>query len=179
MKRVKRSLVIELSLLAGYLLFVGISLLLDFTPGKAIGGNFWSAALGMLKILPGAFVLIALFEVWVKRETVEKHLGEGSGARGYFWAILLAGTTVGAIYVVFPVAQTLYAKGAKFSVILTYVSAAAICRIPMSVFEASFLGLEFTIIRLAVSIPLVILTSTLLGRYLTRSGYRLNAPRES
>jgi len=147
--------------------------MLGFEPGKEIGHNFASFSLDMLKILPAAFILIGLFEVWVKRETVEKHLGEGSGFRGYLWAVLLSGTTVGGLYVAFPVAYALYSKGAKLGVIFTYLGASAICRVPMTIFEASFLGIKFSLIRLLVSIPLVIIASMLLGNYLTKRGYKI------
>ena len=130
----------------------------------------------MLKILPCAFILIGLFEVWVRGETVEKHLDERSGIRGYIWAVLLAGTTVGGLYVAFPVAYSLYSKGAKLSVIFTYLGAAAICRVPMAISEASFIGIEFTTIRLLVSLPLVIVASMLLGNYLTKRNYKINLP---
>jgi len=40
-------------------------------------------------------------------------------------------------------------------------------------FEASFLGLKFTLIRLCVSLPLVVLTSMLLGNYLTKTRYTM------
>jgi len=169
----KRNDVIKIVCISGYILFLIISFTLDFNPGKEIGYNFASFSVYMLKILPGAFILIGLFEVWVKRETVERHLGEESGIRGYIWAILLASTTVGGLYVAFPVAYALYSKGAKLSVIFTYVGAAAICRIPMTIFEASFLGIKFTAIRLLVSLPLVILTSVLLGDYLTKRNYKI------
>jgi len=169
----KRSDVIKIVGISGYILFLILSFRLGFNPGKEIGYNFVSFSVDMLKILPGAFILIGLFEVWVKRETVEKHLGEESGIRGYIWAILLAGTTVGGLYVAFPVAYALYSKGAKLSVIFTYVGAAAICRIPMAIFEASFLGIKFTAIRLLVSLPLVIITSVLLGDYLTKRNYKI------
>lgn len=172
----KRSTIIKIIAISACTLFVAISFILGFEPGKDIGGNFTSFSLDMLKILPGAFVLIGLFEVWVKRETVERHLGEGSGIRGYIWGILLAGTTIGGIYVAFPVAYSLYRKGARLSVIFTYIGATAICRIPMTIFEVSFLGIKFTAIRLAVSIPLVIITSMLLGRYLTKRNYRIEQP---
>jgi len=43
----------------------------------------------------------------------------------------------------------------------------------MTIFEASFLGLKFTIIRLLVSLPLVIITSMMLGNYLSRRGYKI------
>ncbi len=168
----KRNTVITILLIASYFVFLFVAWLTGFNPGQEIGSNFFSFAISMLKILPGAFILIGLFEVWVKRETIERHLGEESGFRGYLWAILLSSTTVGGLYLALPVAYALYSKGAKLSVIFTYLGAAAICRIPMAIFEASFLGIKFTAIRWLVSLPLVIATSILLGNYLTRKGYK-------
>jgi uncharacterized membrane protein YraQ (UPF0718 family) len=169
----KRDDSIKIAGISGYLLFVIVSFVYGFNPGKVIGHNFISFSIDMLKLLPCAFILIGLFEVWVKRETVEKHFGEESGIRGYIWALLLGGTTVGGLYVSFPVAYSLYGKGAKLSIILTYIGASAICRVPMSIFETSFLGIKFTIIRLMVSLPLVILTSVALGDYLTKRNYKI------
>ena len=168
----KRNTVITILLIASYFVFLFVAWLTGFNPGQEIGRNFLSFAIDMLKILPGAFILIGLFEVWVRRETIERHLGEESGFRGYLWAILLSSATVGGLYLALPVAYALYRKGAKLSVIFTYLGAAAICRIPMAIFEASFLGIKFTAIRWLVSLPLVIITSILLGNYLTRRGYK-------
>jgi hypothetical protein len=44
----------------------------------------------------------------------------------------------------------------------------------MTIFEASFLGLKFSIIRLLVSLPLVIFGSMLLGNYLGRKRYQMS-----
>ena len=173
MKRNKR---IRKDVITSYAVFLIISWTFGFNPGKEISYNFTSFSVDMFKILPCAFILIGLFEVWVKRETVEKHLGERSGIRGYIWAVLLAGTTVGGLYVAFPVAYSLYNKGAKLSVIFTYLGAAAICRVPMAIFEASFMGIKFTTIRLLVSLPLVIVASILLGNYLTKRNYKIDLP---
>jgi uncharacterized membrane protein YraQ (UPF0718 family) len=170
---VKRSTLIRTAVISSYAVFIALSWILGFDPGREISRNFAFFSLDMLKILPCAFVLIGLFEVWVKKETVEKHLGEESGIRGYVWGILLAGTTVGGLYVAFPVAYSLYTKGAKLSVIFTYIGASAICRVPMTIFEASFLGIKFTAIRLLVSVPLVVITSILLGGYLLKRNYRI------
>ncbi len=159
--------------IAVYALFVVISLILGYGPGKEIGMNFAIFSIGMIKVLPCAFILIGLFEVWVKNETIQKHLGAASGFKGYVWAVLLSGTTIGGLYVAFPVAYSLYNKGARLSVIFTYLGASALCRIPMTIFEASFLGLKFSIIRLLVSLPLVIVTSMLLGNYLTKNKYEI------
>lgn len=169
----KRSKFIRMTGILTYIVFILLSFVMRFNPGIRIGNNFITFSVEMLKILPCVFLLIGLFEVWVKRETVEKFLGEKSGIKGYIVAILLAGTTVGGLYVAFPVAYSLYNKGAKLSVIFTYVGASAICRIPMTIFEASFMGIKFTIIRLVVSLPLVIISSILLGTYLTKTNYQI------
>jgi uncharacterized membrane protein YraQ (UPF0718 family) len=167
----QRRQILRATCISGFALFVLLSLGLGFEPGEKIADNFVSFSLDMLRVLPCAFILIGLFEVWVKRETVERHLGEGSGLEGHLWAVLLSGTTVGGLYVAFPVAYSLFNKGARLGVVFAYVGASAICRVPMAIFETSFLGVKFTVIRLLVSIPLVIVTSELLGRFLTRQGY--------
>ena len=164
---------IKFAVLIGYLVFIAISAVIDFSPGKHIGSNFVYFWADLIKVLPFAFVLIGLFEVWVNRETVERHLGEESGVRGYLWAMALSSVTVGGVFVAFPVAYSLYKKGAAFGVILTYIGASAVCRIPMNLFELSFMGIKFTAIRLAVSLTLVILSSVLLGRYLKKQNYEI------
>ncbi len=156
-----------------YFVFILSSFVIGFNPGKQIGHNFISFSVEMLKLLPCAFILIGLFEVWVKKESVEKHLGKDSGMLSYIWIILLAGTTVGGLYVAFPVAYSLCKKGAKLSIIFTYIGASAICRVPMTIFEASFMGIKFSLIRLIVSIPLVILSSIWLGNYLEKRNYKI------
>lgn len=166
-----RSKHIQLVSIAVFAIALAVSYIAGFAPGKAVGGNFFLFSKDMVKLIPCAFILICLFEVWVKRETVEAHFGSRAGFRGFVNAILLGGTTIGGAYVAFPVAAALYGKGARLNVIFTYVGAAAICRIPMTLFEASFVGLKFTLIRLGVSIPLVILSSIVLGGYLEKRGF--------
>ena len=69
---------------------------------------------------------------------------------------------------------TYLGKNNKFiGIIFTYIGASAICRVPMTIFEASFMGIKFSLIRLLVSLPLVIATSMLLGNYLTRRKYKI------
>lgn len=168
----KKNIIIKIGILC-YVIFLVVSFILNFKSGKEIGHNFISLSMDMFKIVPCIFILIGLFEVWVKKETVEKHLGHESGIRGYIWAILLAGTAVGGVYVAFPIAYSLYNKKAKLSVIFTYIGAAAICRIPMTTFEASFIGIKFTLVRLFTSLPLVIITSIILEKYLKKINYKI------
>lgn len=141
--------------------------------GISAGKEFCSIFLTMVKILPCAFILIALFEEWCQRDTVIKQLGADSGLRGYFWALLLGGMTIGGLFVAFPLACALHRKGASLKVIFSFLGFAGVCRIPMTLFEASFLGTKFTIIRLAVSIPLMLVSGILLGEFLEKRNYRI------
>ncbi len=169
----KKKRLFHLGTYAAFAVFIGWSFLTGQDQGRAVWDNFSKFALTMLKILPPAFVLIGLFDVWVSRETVEQKFGHAGGPMKYFWSILLAATTVGGTFVAFPVAHALHNKGARFSSILTYMSAASLVMVPMTIIEASILGIRFSLVRLLVSVPLVILTSSMMGRYLQRRGYTL------
>ena len=164
---------VQAVLAGGFAAFVAASFLWGLGPGQRMGAAFAGTLWEMAKLLPPAFILIALFDVWVKRETVERHFGTGSGIRGYLWGIVLAGMSVGGMYVAFPMAYSLHRKGASLSVVFAYVGFSGLCRIPMTAFEASFMGVRFTAVRLAVSIPLVIVSAVLMGRALQRRGYRI------
>jgi len=155
-----------------YVVLLGISLATGFKPGIQTGKNLVNFASQMMMVLPFAFILIGLFEVWVPRQTIEKHLGIGSGIKGHLWAVILSAPMVGGLYVAFPMAYTLYKKGAGLGVIFTFLGASSLCRIPMLIFEASFLGVPFSLARLAVSLPLVIGSSAALGRILQKKGYQ-------
>jgi uncharacterized membrane protein YraQ (UPF0718 family) len=165
--------IIKITLIIIYFLFIIVSFFYHYEVGEAIGKNFLTFALSMLKIVPVAFILIGLFEVWIKRETIEKHLGKDSSWIGFFWAIILSSTTAGGLYVAFPIAAVLFKKGAKLSIIFTYMGAVSVCRIPMTIFEASFLGIKFTLIRLLVSLPLIIVSSIVMGRILNKTHFKI------
>ncbi len=156
---------------AGFFVFVLWSFANNFAPGIRAGENALSFIKEMASILPAAFILVGLFEVWVKKETVEKHLGIDSGVKGYLWAVVLAGTIVGGLYIALPLCYVLQRKGASLGVIFMFLNAAAVCRIPMTLFEMSFLGVKFTIVRYAVSLPLLAVTAFLLDRYLRKKDY--------
>lgn len=149
-----------------FIIFLAAAFRLDLNIADGVFDNFYSFFLTMIKFVPAVFLLIGLFEVWIDKETIEKHLGENSGFLSYLWVIILASTTVGGLYVAFPVAAALYRKGARPRIIFSYIGTAAICRIPMTLFEASYVGVSFTAIRWLISIPLVILSSILMEKIL-------------
>jgi len=148
-------------------ILIGVGFILDLNIARGVFANFYSFFLTMLKFVPAVFLLIGLFEVWIDKDLIEKHLGKDSGFLAYFWVLILASTTVGGLYVAFPVASALYKKGASPRIIFSYIGTAAICRIPMTLFEASYVGLSFTAIRWLVSIPLVVISSILMEKFIS------------
>jgi len=150
-----------------FAVFIILSFVFDFKMGIGIFENFYSFFLTMIKFIPAVFLLIGLFDVWVEKELIEKHLGEDSGIMAYLWAIILASTTVGGLYVAFPLAAAIYKKGATPRIIFTYLGAAAVCRIPMTLFEASYVGVKFTVLRWGISIPLIIISSIFLEKFIS------------
>ena len=147
-----------------YLLFITVSFIIEYQPGKVIFDNFILFIVDMFKLFPAAFILVGLFMVWVDRSVVMRYFGEYSGVKGHLMAILLACTTLYPFIIVLPMASDLYKKGAKLEIVLTYLGASAICRIPMTIFEATFLGIQFTLVRYLVSLPLIVLSSILIGK---------------
>ena len=64
----KRNSVVRIAIILSYAIFIALSWVFVFGPGIEISHNFASFSLDMLKVLPCAFILIGLFEIWVKRK---------------------------------------------------------------------------------------------------------------
>ncbi|BDU50354.1 permease [Haliovirga abyssi] len=156
-----------------FFIFISFSYFIKFTPGVLVGKNFIDFALQMIEMLPPIFILVGLFDVWVKKETIEKHLGKDGGFKSYILVFILAAPMAGGLLAAFPIAYAIYKKGARLTVMLVFLGAVGIGRVPMVLFEASFLGIKFSAIRLIVSIPLVIITGVMLGRALEKREYKL------
>jgi uncharacterized membrane protein YraQ (UPF0718 family) len=129
-------------------------ILISLFPDKreVITASSWEFFIEMIWILPAVMVLMGLFAVWVSKETVVKYLGETSGIKGVFLAILFGALPTGPLYVAFPVAAVLIKKGAKISNIIIFLSAWACIKIPQEMVELKFLGLEFMVLRLILTI---------------------------
>jgi len=64
-------------------------------------------------------------------------------------------------------------KGASLKVVFSFLGFAGVCRIPMTLFEVTFLGLKFTLTRLVVAIFLMLITGIALGSFLEKRGYQI------
>lgn len=106
----------------------------------------------MISVIPPIFILLGLLDVWVKRETMVKYMGEGSGVIGVLLAFFIGSAAAGPLYGAFPVAGVLLKKGSKLSNVFIMMGAWSTTKVPLLLFEASALGMKFTVLRLLVDI---------------------------
>jgi len=129
-------------------------------------------ALEMLSILPPVFILLGLLDVWVKRDTMIRLMGEGSGLRGILLAFLLGSAAAGPLYAAFPVAVVLLRKGSRFSNVLVFIGAWSTTKIPLLMFEASAMGWPFMLTRFAIDLVGIALIAWITGKVLSKAEIR-------
>ena len=125
--------------------------------------------LEMLSILPPILILIGLFEVWVPKRVIEKAMGQASGIKGILVSFLVGTATMGPLYVAFPIVVSLLKKGASLLNASIFLCVWASIKIPMILFEIKFLGLDFAVLRLTLTIPSIIVISLILNMILNKS----------
>lgn len=157
-------------------LLIGLSWLFDFAIGKEISKNLWGFFLEMIVFLPLMFILIGLFDVWVPRERVVKHIGEDSGVKGTLLVILLAMLQAGPLYGAFPFAYILWRKGCSVKNVFIYLGAYSTIKIPMLTFEIGFLGLKFSLLRSLITLSVFITIGYLMEWIIGKKNFKMNQP---
>jgi uncharacterized membrane protein YraQ (UPF0718 family) len=137
-----------------------------FAFGREAGAGLSRFTLEMAAFLPAMFVLVGLFDVWVPRSFVERHVGRDSGPLAILWMVLLGTLQAGPLYGAFPVAVALWRKGTAPRNVFIYLGAFSALKIPMLTFEVAFLGWQFSLVRTAVTLPVFIALAYLLERLL-------------
>ena len=160
--------------LMAYLIATLSSFIFGFNPGQEVFGNFTKFFIEMITFIPFLFIIIGLFDVWFPKEQIEKHIGKESGIKGIFLVIVLAMLQAGPLYGAFPVAYILYKKGASIKNIFIYLGAFSSLKIPMLGIEIGYLGLNFTLARTLISLPLFIAVGYLMEWYLKNKKFKVN-----
>ena len=175
MKKILKKNKFDFTVIIAFVIFATYSLITHYSPGiTIIKDNFWAFIKEMIYALPVMFILVGLFDVWVSKERVQKHIGKASGIKGVMLVLLLAFLQAGPMYAAFPVAYILWKKGTSSSNIFIYLSAASIAKIPMLTFEIGFLGIKFSLLRILISIPVFIILGIIMGKYFDKNDCKIN-----
>ncbi|RPF48242.1 ferredoxin [Hydrogenoanaerobacterium saccharovorans] len=118
----------------------------------------------MLMIMPVIFVLTALLDTWVPKETIIKFLGREAKTKGMVLSFLLGSISAGPIYAAFPFCVMLHKKGASIRNIIIILSSWAVIKIPMLLNEAKFLGLKFMIVRWIITVIAILIFANITNK---------------
>lgn len=100
----------------------------------------------LVRLLPAfgvMFLLLCLFNLFIKPQQIKHWLGKLSGVRG--WIIAMSGGVVsmGSIYLWYPLLKELKAQGMRRALLTVFLYSRAI-KIPMLAFMAHYFGLLYT-----------------------------------
>ncbi len=118
----------------------------------------------MLSLLPPVFILVGLLDVWVPKETIIRYMGEDSGWKGILMALFLGSAAAGPLYVAFPITALLLRKRARLAYILFFLGVWSTTKLPILLYEISYMGLKFTAIHVAVGLPFFLLFSMIIEK---------------
>ncbi|MBN2073539.1 MAG: permease [Actinobacteria bacterium] len=121
----------------------------------------------LIMVLPALMIIIGLFSVWIPKEMVVKHMGKSSGIKGMVISFVLGMLPTGPLYIAFPMAVALIKKGAKTLNIIIFISAWACIKLPQELVEIQFLGINFTFLRLGLTIFFIILMAIIIEKIIS------------
>lgn len=111
----------------------------------------------MIQVIPPIMILLGLLDEWISRESIMKYMGPDSNIIGVVLSITLAAFGAGPMYAAFPFTEVLLKKGVRLSNIIIFMNAWCVIKISTLLFEISALGYKFTLFRLLINLPGVII----------------------
>jgi len=95
--------------------------------------------------------LLVIVDLFVKPQSISKHLGKESGIKGWIYAIVAGIISTGPIYMWYPLLSDLKKRGAREAYIVTFLYNRAIkpALLPLFIF---YFGLKYVIILTVVMI---------------------------
>jgi uncharacterized membrane protein YraQ (UPF0718 family) len=150
-------------LLKKYNIFIAVqvidTLLFFFHPVLAnlAWGKSISFSVNIAIVLPPILLLLGFLDTWLPSQAVEAHLGKKSGVKGIFLATFMGSFAAGPLFAAFPVAASFASKGGRMANTVIFLGAWATIKVPMLLMESQFLGIRFSLLRLAITLPLIVL----------------------
>ena len=102
----------------------------------------------IIRLIPAfglMFILLTLFHLFFKPQQINRHLGDESGIRGWFYAILGGVVSMGPMFLWYPLLSDLKAKGMRYQLLTAFLYSRAI-KIPMLPFMFYYFGGLYTVI---------------------------------
>lgn len=112
----------------------------------------------VLPLVAMAVLMAGYVQLLLPQRVVQRWLGQESGLRGLLLATAAGAVTPGGPFTAFPLVVGLRGVGASVPVCITYLTSWSVLGIQrVLVWELTFFGTEFVLLRLLVSLPLPLL----------------------
>ncbi len=121
----------------------------------------WSTARATAPLLLLAFAVVGFVQVLAPQDLIQHWIGPGSGWRGLVVGEAAGMLLPGGPYVVFPLIAALYQSGAGLGPVVAMVTSWAALGLLSVSFELPFLGWRFSLLRLAITLPVPALVGLL------------------
>jgi uncharacterized membrane protein YraQ (UPF0718 family) len=122
-----------------------------------LGEDIWLFLTILPKVMLGCLIG-GLIRLLIARETIEKHIGEGSGIKGLAIAALIGTLFPAGPFTIFPLAAVLLVSGADRGAAIAFISAWLLLGINRAIiWEMPFFGLDFVLLRFLISLPMPVL----------------------
>jgi uncharacterized membrane protein YraQ (UPF0718 family) len=131
----------------------------------------FSFALNIAIILPPILLILGLLDVWLPSQAVELYLGKKSGVKGIFLATFMGSFAAGPMFAAFPIAASFSSKGGRVANTVIFLGAWATIKVPMLLMESQFLGMRFSLLRLVITFPLIILIGVFMEKLMSKEQF--------
>lgn len=105
----------------------------------------------VIPILLLIFILMVLTNYFVKTKSLIKHMGEGSGIKGWIIAVITGILSLGPIYMWYPLLNDLQKQGVRNGLIATFLYNRAV-KIPLLPLLITYFGLTYSIVLMTIMI---------------------------
>jgi uncharacterized membrane protein YraQ (UPF0718 family) len=134
-----------------------------------------STLLSVALVIVSVFLAMGLFGVLVDKQAIGRRLGAGSGFKALVVAAGIGTILVGPVYVIFPLLKAFKEHGARTAVIVTVITAWAV-KIPMIPLEIKFLGWEFSLVRIVLTLVAAVILGLVMEPLLAEKTATLPEP---
>lgn len=160
-----------------YFLIFSFILILIFIYNNEFGisalKNIESSLIQMISVLPPTMILLGLMDEWIPKEYFIKYMGNSSKVLGIFLSFIFAFLAAGPLYAGFPFAAVLIKKGVKFSNVIIFLNAWCVTKFSTLLFEIGALGYEFTLYRLIINIPAIIIMGYIIDYLVSKKPHKI------
>ena len=168
----------EYSFIIVFIIFSITSYYYKYTFGIGVTNSFLYMFIEMISFIPIVFILVGLLDAWIPSQKLQKYMGPESGIKGTVLSVIFSMFQAGPLYGAFPIVYILYKKGASIKNIFIFIGCFSALKLPMLSIEIGYLGIEFTLARTVIAVPLFIAIGYLMEYYLKDKDFRVTDPTE-